>query len=534
MWELAFSGPGKAYHMSKFSYRQPIKQVVRERVLPCAIRMLTSDRKTAPLVLEEELSQIIEFVLGGFGQGNLTKELREEYDRWCEAYRNKIGMKKPSDIKVLYLCGPEPSNDLKVLIDNGIDPNNVWAVEAKERDFSRATSELQQCNIPVKAHHGNLSEFFEVYPESFDLVYYDACGPFLGNKPNTLDPILKLLAFSRLEPIAVLITNFSETPNEMKDRLSAVLAAYFRFRHRDLPKAFWDAGLDPAICEADDMQIKRLIASDPEPFYSDFITHFLVDLARYWIPNCRALASKAVSSNYLTAPGKVKEAMSKAERVPPNVSSIEGLLQQAGDVLLSPSSYPLYSFFRQLKRINPPEPLLSQLGNLQIRSQQIGNLIGITSMLDRVIEGHWNCLSDDMLRAIRSSWFDANRRFSCDVPLPNLLINSLLGIYGHPLFPNTRKSFRLEYRAKTTTMLTDFLVLDQCRYYFDWFPTIQMVPARFRSRGFQVLARSILDRLGRSDWSSETHPFRGAAVAGHGEISGAQFYEFEPREVISI
>lgn len=503
-------------------------------MLSSAVRILTTDRKIAPVVLEEELLQVVASALEVLKQSSMTKEVEAQCDHWCKTYINNIGVRKASDIKVLYLCGPEPLNDLNVLLANGIDPSNVWAVETNEHDFKHAIGELERSKIAIKAHHGNLSEFFEIYPESFDLVYYDACGPFLGTKPNTLDPILNLLVFSRLEPISVLITNFSVVPSEMKSRLSAILTAYFRFRHRDLPKSFWDAGLDPAICEADDSQLKEFIASDPEPFYSDFITRFLTDLARYWIPNCRTLAAKSVSNSYLTTQDKVKAAMSKAQYVPQDAASIEELLQNMGQMVLSPSSYPLYSFFQELKRIDPPEPLVSQLGNLKIRGQQIGDLIGIATMLDRVVEGHWNCLSDDMRRAIRSSWFDAETKFSCDVPLPNLLLNSLLSIYGHPLFPNVRNSFRLEYRSKDTTMLTDFFVLDQCRYYFDWFPTIQMVPVRFRSRGFQVLARSILDRIGRSDWSSETHPFRGAAVVGHREIPVADFYDIGPREVISI
>lgn len=529
--------------MPQHSYQQPEKQLVRERILTRAVQVLTSERPSAPLVLPDELVDTVELALKNIGDSDLPSRVVKELEQWLVTYGSKVGAKVPSDLKVLYLCGPEPMNDLSILLAQGINPHNVWAVESGRRDFNEAITALKESGVPVKVHHGDLAQFFESYQEQFDLVYYDACGSILSRRPNTLDPILKLLGHARLEPISALVTNFAFT-DELAERHARVMAAYFRYRYRDQPDVFHESGLDPQICQHESEELFSFVKHHATGFYTDFVTRFLVDLARYWIPNCRALAARAVAEQYLADNKTRKDSLVAAELYPPDPcrakkgqQSVEDVLdwaRQAGDIVLSPSSYPVYSFYRLLKSEKPPDFLVDQLGNLKIGGQELGKFLGYASLMDHVLEGHWKVLSEPMLRAVALSWFDQKHPFSCDAPLPNLLINSLLGIYGRPAFPNPRQCVRLKYRAKQTEMFTDLLVLDQCRYYYDWFPTVEQSPARFESVAFQVLARCILDRIERADWNSDSHPFRGAAVASAGEIPVAKLYTFAPREAVSL
>jgi len=138
-----------------------------------------------------------------------------------------------------------------------------------------------------------------------------------------------------------------------------------------------------------------------------------------------------------------------------------------------------------------------------------------------------------MRMAVGTSWFDRTARLTCDLPLPNLIVNSLLGIYGRPWFVNPRLSDRVSYRAKTRRMYCDLFVLDQCRSYFDWFPTVDLCPTRFQSTPFQIVARSILDRIGRHNFSPDIHPFRGAAVLSFSEHEVAGCYRFKDREELT-
>jgi hypothetical protein len=358
-------------------------------------------------------------------------------------------------------------------------------------------------------------------------VYYDACGSLF--RDDVLDPLLFLLRDVKLEPLSVLITNLADVPQKWQAECASPLASYFRYRYNDLPSRFWEAPhLDPAILEHDISGLEDHIRCNFESYYSEFITRFISDLARYWIPNCRALALRAISDNYLIESTELKKYLAKAQDVPLKAPSIEEWLDEVGHMALSPSSYPVLSFYEDLKLKN--HAFAKKIGGLEIGGKKIDPLLGQASMLDAVFEGHWKGVSKAMLKAIAFSWFDAADHFSCDVPLPNLLVNSLLGIYGHPYFPNPRRCERLAYTAKKTKMFTDVFVFDQCRYYYDWFPTILLAPYRFKSKAFQVVARCILDRIGRADHKSGSHPFRGAAVAGLGRIPSASHFDFRPRE----
>jgi len=60
-------------------------------------------------------------------------------------------------------------------------------------------------------------------------------------------------------------------------------------------------------------------------------------------------------------------------------------------------------------------------------------------------------------------------------------------------------------------------MLDQCRYYFDYLPTIDLIPERFESATFQLVLRACLDRMDCHDWKSTGHPFSGAALGRYQE-----------------
>lgn len=485
----------------------------------------------------DEVRQVTEFAAGRLSPpevpNDFTERLREQREAWETLHQSRLGKKTPEELRVLYLCGPAPLNDLNELMALGVDPHNVWAVTSNQNDLKQAVEQVRQSGLPLKVHHGNLAEFFEHFPDSFDIAYLDGCGPFASGTPNTLKPVFNLLVGQRLSSLGVLITTFSEPPSEgaAADNYIDVMTAYFRYRYRDLPAEAHNAGVDSAIEQHDPIELQRFIKANPGLMYSEFITKLLVELGCYCVPSCRALALKALRSAYVAPRQEAKSAKAAAANAASDAKSVEELARTAGDRVLSPSSYPLLSFLEQLKA--GQSSLASQLGNLRIGGCEMGDLLQNVSLLDKVFEGHWEMLGEKMKLALALSWFDRNCPFSCDAPLPNLLITALLGVYGRPWFVNPEPSLRLRYRAKSNEMYCDLLVLDQCRSLFDWWPTVDLCPSRFESREFQVLARSLIDRIGWHNWGSDSHPFRGGAVAGMGELGCARSYEFAPREEIT-
>ena len=521
--------------MSTPSYQQGEKHRVRTQVLAKAVRSLTEDRHKATIVRLDELAEVVDHAkaqLRRWMEPRAEALIDHEVERWSALYESRISSKEPSDLKVLYLSGPEPLNDLGVLMQSGINPHNVWAIESNKHNFEQALKQLRESCIPLKLHLGDLSDFFETYNRAFDIVYYDACGAFPVAKPSTLEPILKLLAAQRLEPLSVLITTFTGPPEDCDD-YTQILSKFFSFRYRDLPKFVFEAGLDPELFQHGEHteqggQFHVFVSSNTERLYSEFLTRFLIDLSRSWIPTCRALSNKSLFASLLKPHKESEDVLRAAKRFPDDDTPLDRLFEETGDIVLNPSGYPLLSFFESLKRNSPRNPLVSQLGNFKICGSESGKLIGFASIIDHVIEGHWKCLSEPLLDALRYSWFDSKVPLFCDPPMPHLLINSILGVYGRPYHPNPRMSSRLAYTAKTRRMFTDQLLFDQCEYYYDWFPTIHLAKRRFESIPFQIVARSMLDRIGRHDFHSDTHPFRASSLVGLGKAPVASWYDFAP------
>lgn len=96
------------------SYRQPVKRKVRETVLRHAVETLTGQRESSPLVTIDKFDRLTEYWIRQFALAK--KDLREPMAminaQWKAVHASRVGQRAPSDLKVLFLCGPEPLNDL--------------------------------------------------------------------------------------------------------------------------------------------------------------------------------------------------------------------------------------------------------------------------------------------------------------------------------------------------------------------------------------------------------------------------------------
>jgi hypothetical protein len=517
------------------TYNQASKIEVRERCLVHAVDILTTSRHKSPIVQLDELDQIVEFACDrfkyiGVSPSEISKAVRDEIMAWTDLYTARVAQKSPGDLKVLYLSGPEPLNDLSVMLECGVNPHNVWAIEGNSKNFNAAVADIEQSKLPLKIVNGNLAELFETFDESFDIIHFDACGPMFRH--DTLSPLMKIASRQRLEPLSVLITNFSEPPQEHaeSERYVRIMTEYFRYRTNDMPRQAYQDNLDPAVLEHDPRALLRSVSDAPLPYYSDFVSRFIHDTFRFWIPNCRALATTAFFNSHIASKNALKATLERALAPLTRNGPINGL---TSDIHLAPASYPLYSFYLELKRHLPNDPLLTLLRETTVNGRRIDEYLAGASLLDRIIEGHWDCASAELIEAIGSSWFDQKSSLFCDKPLPNLLINALVGQYGKPLLPNVRKMKRFTYRAKTNRMFTDVILFDSCRYFYDWFPSLSSVRTRFDDMAFQVAARSMIDLVGRNDWGASCHPFRGSSVACFDEVPCALDHEVPEREEVT-
>jgi hypothetical protein len=92
----------------------------------------------------------------------------------------------------------------------------------------------------------------------------------------------------------------------------------------------------------------------------------------------------------------------------------------------------------------------------------------------------------------------------------DLLINQLV----FPMHYVTPAIRRWSYTAKQTTMFLDVMVLDGCRYLYDWMPTLDLADEGLSDIQQQLSYRFALDGLAKNRRWYNTEYFFGAAVIG--------------------
>jgi hypothetical protein len=518
-------------------YKEKEKDIVRNRLLSKAISDLTDKRRKSYMLNIDEVKYTYYWAFEYLERINFInsvslRELKidDKINNWISEHRSSYENRDSRELKILYLCGPNPSNDLSVFKKHNIIPQNVWAVESKKDIYNNAVNELNDKGYYIRIIREELAKFLNTNNVIFDIIYFDACGPLCGGKPDTLNPIIETFSKERLSPLSAIITNFSEVKDTI-DFHSGIIAAYFMGRYNDYPESIKKSGYDPEELKYDGKKLKKIVQSNIDEFYSDFITRFIIDLARYLIPNCRALSEKMIWDDILNIE-KVKEKILKKSFKEYKIQFEEGepknlynIFKKIDDWDLSPDSYPFYTFLKNQPTLSNSPAFSDKLKNIKINGRSLNELIPIVSVLNKIIEGHWEVLSEKFLKTILNSWFDNNGGIFCDVPLPNIAVNAHLGSYGRPYHVNTKLIDRLSYKAKSTRMYADYFLLDNCSEFFNWYPSVDQAINFFTDFRNQILARSMIDRLGRFDWLSTSHPFRGSALAGFSENKIAKSYE---------
>lgn len=66
---------------------------------------------------------------------------------------------------------------------------------------------------------------------------------------------------------------------------------------------------------------------------------------------------------------------------------------------------------------------------------------------------------------------------------------------SHTMHYNSREIKRYCYKAKSTKMFTDIIVLDSCRYIYDWLPSISHYINIIRDKSWQYILRFAIDGI---------------------------------------
>jgi hypothetical protein len=510
------------------AYDQPEKKQARWLALCHAVESLTTYRDSSPVVTLDHFQRGMKFVCdtleevrAGFPYPH--QQVKKKAEAFAELHGTRIGRRTANALQVLFLSGPEPLNDLLVMLELGIRPENIWAVEADKDSFQQAVDSLTISGYGIKIHRGSLKQFFEVVPQQFDIIYFDACGALPSNKQSTTQVLRQLFERQRLAPLGALITNFSQANQDGKtlDLWAKRLGSWF-FTRDD-----WED------FENDYFQH---VSANLDDYYSSFVTRFVIEFGGLLMPWWRVAALDGARQEYFS----------------PDFAELINLepfhaerrkLEAAPEAAFLQDSFPEYRRVLEMIEGSLPkdDPLRKLFCEESINKVRLCDAIWLAYAMRNCGDPGFSATSDlnkklcsekvvESLNYFR--WLDQGVGIFCDEPRPNLLADLLLGLYGYPYHCNVEKQRRWRYTAsgKVTPMYLDVFVFDQARYFYDLIPTLPFLTDRLRFSE-QWMVRVCMDGIFRHTAHVCREWFFASTLAGMG-MPGFKFHELPPRETI--
>jgi hypothetical protein len=513
-------------------YDQPEKKRARWLSLHHAVELLTTDRESSPVVTLEHFRRGMKFVCDSIEETNQAgytcfpvphEQVKEKSKEFEKLHASRVGKKQAGDLQVLFLCGPEPMNDLEVMLTLGIRPENVWAVESDKEVFQQAVESLVISGYGIKIYRGSLQQFFEIFPQQFDIIYFDACGTLPSTKPRTLDVLRQLFERQRLAPLSVLITNFSQANQDgtSLELWARRLGSWFFARDgwESFENDYWEH-----------------VSENLDEYYSNFISRFVIEFAGLLMPWWRVSALDGVRREYFNTAvadqinlGQFHEERLNLE-APPRSMYFQDSFQEHRRVL--------EAIQENLKK---EDPLRKLFCDDAINKVKMADAVWLAYAFRNCGDPGFSATSDlnkklcsaEAAEALNSfRWLDQEMGIFCDDPRPHLLADLLLGLYGFPYHCNVSKQRRWRYVAsgKVTPMYLDVFVLDQARYFYDLVPTLSLLVDRLRFPD-QWILRVCMDGIFRHTSQVCSEWFYASTLAGLG-TSGFKFHSIPDREQI--
>lgn len=137
----------------------------------------------------------------------------------------------------------------------------------------------------------------------------------------------------------------------------------------------------------------------------------------------------------------------------------------------------------------------------------------------------------DSLKAIANNWNWETQHVFCDVFLFHQLKDLLVRQLSIPYHYNIDASRRWVYTAKQTPMFQDLFVFDECRYLYDWMPTLDMFENSVTVMERQLILRFVLDGLSKHRFYYNQEFLYGTAVVSN-HVEGFEVKELQPRKLV--
>lgn len=513
------------------SYNQEVKKMARERLIAHAITSLTQERNKSFLLSKSHFEAITDHFndLMHRAVGHDHFEFHNTYnwlffggkESWSKFYDSICIRKDAAELKVLYLSGPEPLNDIEIFCQHGIRLENIWALESEKNAYNTAITELKDARTHIKIHRGKLAEFFELVNHEFDIVYYDACSPIISPKDSPLEVLKQLFVNKRLTGLSALITNFAEP----KDNLNwgDLLGCWFATKDTyEVPDADNELGWENFRKIGFFSNFSVHINQHLSEYYDAFLNHFIPAFAGEIIPMWQMVSLGSVQNKYFLAEQSLFDKLESIRNYKVKVNDVENLIGEIPHFALAVDAYPLLNWISLVReKLGKTDPLNLFLSNKRKKvsledALYIGNLIkrfeesggGFKTFIEEICSPELHRLLTEL------DFFDRGLRITCDMPMKNLLVELLYGLYGFPYLANTEQTLALKYNAKETTMFSNVFVFDQCRYLYDFLPTPDLWESFFYNYANQTIIRGCIDGIRRNHIGLNSEVFKWGFIEG--------------------
>ena len=534
-------------------YQEKEKKIARQACLKKAILSLTQNRHHSTLTRRSYVSDVKNYLMkeGTIEDKEIASELTEEsIKRWENFYDSIVQTRSAKDLKVAYLAGPNPENDLEELVNLGILPENVWAFESDNKTYGDAVLSTLQSRFPfIKIFNGNISSFLKLSPLKFDIIYLDFCSPIASSEEKNLKVIINILSRHALNSPGALITNFS-FPSKENDLPNweprTKLISYYLYPKMFLESNDEDNNLTEGVVhELDIDEFIHLIQQDADNYYGQFITRVLIDAASVTVPYESFFMQDGIFNKFFT--------ISNHQEFEEDISKLYHFDDEGngGDIITETANYPLLFtidyldskrrvadfeydlylvaitkllndhyfrlldfYFHTLIQQRQQRQKFKEIANSFLKQFLFAEDKSRFKKLEQMLfllSGKQKYYSSKILKLAERKWSKEIYLF-CDYLLFHQILELLIRQLAVPYHVNVETTTRWTYKGKKTQMFLDMIILDECRYVYDWMPTIDMLENSIDNLERQLAYRFALDAVGKHRRWYNVEYFSGTAI----------------------
>lgn len=549
------------------TYKQNVKEKSRIDIWSNAVKKLTTQREHQRILHPNYIRRLWDYAFDEILAVHLVGDSNEQFiESWTDFSNNSYETKQPQQLKVAYFCGPEPENDLAVMVSLGVRVENVWAIESDKTLYQSALFKAKAEYPTLKIFNGSIADLLKITSFKFDIIYLDFTAPLFSKQSKPLLTINSIFENDSLSDLGILVIN-SSLPDKTDENIE-FLAAYFRshpFLEADVllgaqKEKFFTEGADchgfinkksydlavseGCLEEVKDQPIyEDAISSNFEAAYSAFSSHYPTMIAGYMQPMWRVASNPALKRMLLKIDDvQIKsciDRMTTMQEYDINEEDMEDeelqnkLQLSGGEVFESHEDFPIWNFILRLKDSKSVvckywyEQFSKKNGSVSLLES-----VQLYDLLRNAKYSYKEILSDtlsDSINQVIAALPDPDGGIFCDVPMPHLWIELAINHLGNSYHINTDQHWRAKYQAKNRLMFLDMFVFDNCRSLYNWLPMINLYGQDMTSPERQVIVRSCMDAITKQNHYSSFFSYYGANLIGVGNRRWSNFGELKNR-----